>query len=205
MKYLIAFQKQHNLVPDGILGIKTLCKMQQVFNIKSNEATAHFVAQIAHETQNFKRGEENLNYSVTGLLNVFSKYFPNKKIAKQYARKPVAIANRVYANRMGNGDEHSGEGWLYRGRGAIQLTGKENYKLFSLTVQDDLVCAPNLAKTKYFFEVALWFFNHKNLWQHCHHVSYEDVCTITKKINGGYNGLEHRYNLTKHYYKILSN
>ena len=205
MKYLIAFQKQHNLLPDGIIGIKTLCKMQQVFGISSNEATAHFVAQITHETGNFKHAEENLNYSAKALRNVFSKYFPTQELANQYARNPVAIANRVYANRMGNGNEHTGEGWLYRGRGAIQLTGKTNYKLFSEAMQEDFICNPNLVVTDFYFQVAVWYFNHRNLWQHCHFISYEDVSKLTKKINGGYNGLEHRYNLTNHFYKLLSN
>lgn len=204
MKYLKTFQRNNNLVPDGIIGIKTLRKFKEVFHLKNNEQTAHFIGQLAHESANFSRGEESFNYSEKRLLKVFKNHF-TKKTAKQYVGYPVCIANKVYANRMKNGNEQSGEGYLFRGRGALMLTGKQNYQLFSQFICEDVTLKPSLVKTNYYFESALWYFNHNNLWRYCNHINQRDITQLTKLINGGYNGLDHRYNLTNHYYKILSN
>ena len=118
---------------------------------------AHFLAQCAHESGNFKVLYENLNYSSEGLLKIFPKYFKDKATADLYARKPEKIGNRVYASRMGNGDEASGEGYKFRGRGFIQLTGKDNYKAFSDYIKEDCVANPDLVATKYPLACAAFF------------------------------------------------
>jgi putative chitinase len=152
---------------------------------------AHFLAQILHESGNFRFKEENLNYSVQGLRAVFPKYFPNDEIAEEYARKPEKIASRVYGSRMGNGDESSGDGWKYRGRGLIQLTGCDNYKAcgsalkLNLTENPDLLCEnPEVIVLS-----ACWYWASRNLNVLADN---DDILGITKKINGGINGLEDR-------------
>jgi len=153
---------------------------------------AMFLRQVAHESGNLRAVTENLNYSVQGLRSTFRKYFPNDEIAAQYARQPEKIANRVYANRMGNGDEASGDGWKYRGRGLIQLTGKNNYTAFSLhadnnaLIEPDLVALPELAA-----ESAGWFWVTNGLNKLA---DTGDVKVVTRRINGGYNGLDDRQN-----------
>ena len=157
---------------------------------------AAFVAQVAHESGQFNFVKENLNYSSKGLMGTFKKYFPNEALAKQYERKPEKIANRVYANRMGNGDESSGDGYRYCGRGLIQLTGKNNYTKFS----QDL--GISLEETVKYLETpegavssAGWFWDNNNLNQYC---DKDDFVTLTKRINGGTIGLadrEHHYHL----------
>lgn len=163
---------------------------------------AHFLGQCDHESNGFKVKEENLNYSANGLLNIFPKYF-TKKTAEQYARKPQSIANHVYGNRMGNGDEKSGDGWKFRGRGYIQLTGKNNYASFSKFIGEDCVSNPDLVATKYPFESALWFFKTNNIFSLCKDVSDATILAVTKKINGGINGLADRNAKTKKYYSEI--
>ena len=152
---------------------------------------AHFIAQLAHESGSFKYHTENLNYSAKALRGVFGKYFPTDEGAEAYARQPEYIANRVYANRMGNGDESSGEGWKYRGRGLIQLTGKENYTRCGEALGLDLVERPEQVAEDPHVAVAAaaWFWNQRKLNDHA---DEDDVTTITKRINGGYHGLEDR-------------
>ena len=204
MNYIKIFQKNNFLVPDGIIGIKTLLKMKEVFNLPSNEATAHFIGQIDHETAGFKFDKENLNYSSVGLRRVFSKYFPTIELAIKYARKPELIANRVYANRMGNGPETSGDGWKFSGKGSLQLTGKNNYTAFSSFVGDfGTVENPNTILPKHYWTVAIFFFEKNNLFSITNEVDYNSIRKLTKKINGGYNGLQHRYDMTIKYYKLL--
>ena len=148
-----------------------------------------FVAQIAHESGNFKYMSENLNYSDTGLLKTFKKYF-NAAQAKEYARKPEKIANRVYANRMGNGDEKSGDGFKYRGGGLIQLTGKNNYTAFAKFIGMPLDKAVEYVRTpEGAVESAIWFFFENSLWSMA---NTGQVTNTTKRINGGTNGLEDR-------------
>jgi len=158
---------------------------------------AHFMAQIEHES-GLKPISENLNYSAQGLMQTFSKYF-NTSESLSYARKPEKIANRVYANRMGNGNEASGEGWKYRGRGFLQITGKINYH--QLANDTDLDCLKNpdllLEETNAMIS-ALWFWNKSNLNALA---DKDDLKGITRKINGGYNGLEHRKELLLKYKK----
>lgn len=203
MNHLIAFQKKNGLVADGIIGTNTLRKMREVFNLPSNSATAHFAGQLAHETSNFTRGEENLNYSAKRLQQIFLKYFPTWEKAEKYARNPVKIASRVYANRMGNGDEKSKDGWLYRGRGSIQLTGKSNYEKFGKYIGQDLQDCPDMVITHYYFECALWYFDANRIWRYTGDVTEESIKKVTKAINGGYNGLDHRTNLTRQFYLLL--
>lgn len=149
---------------------------------------AHFMAQIEHES-NLKPISENLNYSKEGLLKVFPKYF-NKDNVDQFARKPEKIANRVYANRMGNRNEQSGDGWKFRGRGFIQLTGFNNYKALSVTSNINYVNNPDLLLTEANALIAaLWFWSNNDL---NHLADLDDVVSITKKINGGLNGIDDR-------------
>ena len=163
------------------------------FNITNHLRLAHFLSQCAHESGNFKLLTENLNYSADGLLKIFPKYFKDKATADAYARKPEKIGSRVYANRMGNGDEASGEGYKFRGRGYIQLTGKDNYKQFSDFIGDDVVANPDLVATKYPLTSAAFFFNKNGLWTICDKGDTTDVVTlVTKRVNGGTHGLDDR-------------
>lgn len=204
MKYLRLFQKNNGLLQDGVLGLKTLTKMKEVFNLSTVEDVAHFVAQLDHETAGFKYDKENLNYSTEGLLKTFSKYFSNRTIASQYARQPERIANRVYANRMGNGNEQSGDGWRYSGKWSIQVTGKNNYTAFSRYKRDSRILRnPMSVLEKYYWDAGLWFFHSNNLFNLTKTVDYNSIRKLTKRINGGYNGLSHRYDLTMKYYNIL--
>lgn len=166
---------------------------------------AHFLSQIAHESGNFKFTVENLNYSSESLLKVFPKYFKDKATADRYARNPEIIGSRVYANRMGNGDEASKTGFKFRGRGYLQLTGFENYKAFSLFIGEDCTINPDLVATKYPMDSAVWFFNKNNLWSICDQgSSNETITALTKRINGGTHGLADRTEKFKNYHQLLS-
>jgi putative chitinase len=166
------------------------------FGLNSNIRLAHFLSQCAHESGNFKAVTENLNYGAKGLRSIFGKYFKDDATALAYERKPEKIANRVYSSRMGNGDEASGDGWKFRGRGYIQLTGKDNYTQFDKSVEDDILANPDLVATKFPLMSAAFFFERNNLWKICDGgADKEDVIALTKRINGGTHGLEDR--LTK--------
>jgi len=194
------YQEDKGLVPDGIVGKNTINAMVSDFRVNYLQIS-YFLGQIAHETANFRYSTENLNYSAKGLRNVFRKYFTVSQ-AELYQRKPEKIANRVYANRMGNGNEKSGDGWKYRDRGAIQLTGKTNYESFSKWVGDDTVLDnPDIVATKYYIDSAMYYFMTNNLFDNIGSLSYEICKRITKRVNGGYNGLEDRWVKTKKYYK----
>jgi putative chitinase len=169
------------------------------YNITSHVRLAHFMAQIAHESGNFKAVVENLNYSVDALLSVFPKYFKDKNgvldkaLALKYARNPEMIGSRVYASRMGNGDEASKEGYKFRGRGYLQVTGKDNYKAFSTFIGEDCVANPDLIATKYPMDSAMWFFDKNKLWDICDKGATNEVVTlVTKRVNGGTHGLDDR-------------
>jgi len=165
------------------------------FGVTTPLRLAHFLAQCAHESGNFTAVKENLNYSADGLRKIFGKYFPTPALAAQYARQPEKIANRVYASRMGNGDEASGDGFKFRGRGYIQLTGKENYGAFDKIVEEDILANPDLVATKYPLLSAAFFFNKNGLWAICDKGDSIDVVTmVTKKVNGGTHGIEDRIN-----------
>lgn len=162
---------------------------------------AHFLAQVAHESGGFKYAVENLNYSANALYAVFRKYFPSLAVADGYARQPEKIANKVYANRLGNGDEASGDGYKYRGRGLIQLTGKDNYTSFGAKAQIDAVGNPDIVATpEYSLASACWFWQSRNLNKYA---DADDVVMVTKRINGGTNGLENREHFLEEFKKLL--
>lgn len=189
-------------IPDAVLDQIPDC--MDKFSINTPLRLAHFLAQCAHESMDFKAVEENLNYSADALKRVFSKYFPGN-LADSYARQPEKIASRVYGGRMGNGDEASKEGYKFRGRGYIQLTGKENYSKFAAAIDDDVVGNPDLVKSKYPLLSAAWFWNTKSLNQLADQGNSDDVVTqITKKVNGGTLGLKDRIQHFKKYYALLS-
>ena len=174
--------------------------IMQKFGIENRLRLSHFLAQTAHESGNFKHTVENMNYSADGLLKIFSKYFKDKATAEMYARKPEMIGSRVYANRMGNGNEASKEGFKFRGRGYIQLTGKDNYKQFSDFIGEDCVSNPDLVSTKYPLTSAAFFFNKNGIWTLCDKGATKDeIVAVTKRVNGGTIGLDDRIH---HFQKI---
>lgn len=176
------------------------------FGITTPLRLAHFLAQCGHESGGFRAFSENLNYGAKGLLSIFPKYFKTIEKAKAYERKPEKIANLVYANRMGNGDEASGDGWKHRGRGALQTTGKSNYQDFAKFMNmPEILTNPDLVATKYPLASAAFFFKKNNLWAICDKGSSEEVVTlVTKKVNGGTIGLPDRKKHFKEYYNLLS-
>jgi putative chitinase len=183
--------------------------MAEVVEATKNSATsplrlAHFLAQCSHESDNFRLIRENLNYSSEGLKTTFKKYFPTEALAIAYARQPEKIGSRVYANRMGNGDEASGDGWKFRGRGFIQLTGKENYKAFGDFIKEDLIANPDLVATKYPLTSAVYFFDKNKIWDICDKGDTDAILTLVKmKVNGGKNGLDDRLNKFKTYKNLI--
>ena len=197
---LVNLQKKIGVTADGAFGPGTL-KAAAAFYKLSHDRAAHFFAQTAHESGGFKAFSENLNYGAKGLRGIFGKYFPTDALARAYERQPMKIANRVYANRMGNGDEASGEGWLFRGRGSLQLTGKFNFKAFSDYIgRPDVMTNPDIVATELAFESALWFFDKNKLWSICDQgVNDAAILALTKRINGGTHGLDDRKLKTKKY------
>jgi len=202
MSKILEFQTANGLSADGILGKASFTKMKELWKV-NDEQLAHILGQCHHESGGFKADVENLNYSTKGLLGVFKKYFPTEALANQYQRQPEKIANRVYASRMGNGDEKSGDGWKFRGRGALQLTGKDNYKAFTTFIKEDCVANPDLVKKKYFFESALFFFNKNGLLPLATTVTTDSITKISKRVNGGTHGLEDRIVQTNKFYKQI--
>jgi putative chitinase len=171
---------------------------------------SHFLAQCAHESGNFSVKQENLNYSAKRLQEVFGKYFTTHAKALLYERKPIKIASLVYGNRMGNGDEQSIEGYKYRGRGYIQLTGKNNYLLFDKSLNEtglevDIIGNPDLVATTYPLISAAWFFNKSNLNEIADLGGTKEIITkVTKKVNGGTHGLDSRISYFNKFYKKLN-
>jgi putative chitinase len=188
-------------VPDTV--IAQIPEVMQKFGIDTPVELAHFLAQCGHESGGFRVVNENLNYSAKGLLGIFKKYFPTQALAEQYQRKPEKIANRVYGGRMGNGPEASGEGFKFRGRGYIQLTGKQNYTAFGKAIGVDIVANPDLVATKYPLLSAAWFFS-KNCLSRCKDASDASVLAVTKCVNGGTIGLADRQKHFKEYYHLLA-
>jgi putative chitinase len=167
--------------------------IMEKFGIDNPLKLSHFLSQCAHESGNFKFLNENLNYSADGLRKIFPKYFPTLEAANKYARQPEKIANKVYGGRMGNGDEASGDGFKFRGRGYIQLTGKDNYAAFDKFVDDDIMANPDLVATKYPLTSAAFFFHKNKLWDICDKGHGDDVVlAVTKRVNGGTHGLADR-------------
>jgi putative chitinase len=171
------------------------------YDINTPLRVAHFVAQCAHESGNFVFIKENLNYKAASLQKIFGKYFPTGELAAQYANKPEKIANRIYANRMGNGNEASGDGYRYCGRGLIQLTGKDNYTFFAGSLSIPVEEASDyLATFEGAAQSACWFWEQNNLNRFA---DANDVKGLTKAINGGYIGLEDRISHTEHALHVL--
>lgn len=197
-------QEKVGVVADGAFGKGTITAAMEFYKMSPVRA-AHFFAQTAHESGNFRAFTENLNYGAKGLRSVFGKYFPTDELAEQYERQPEKIANIVYANRMSNGDEASGDGWKYRGRGALQLTGKANYQEFADYLgKPEIMENPDLVATEYSFESAIFFFEKNNLWRICDEgISEDTIVKLTRRINGGTHGLQDRLEKTMKFAEML--
>lgn len=174
------------------------------YGIVTVSRVAGWLSQTGHESMDFRTLQENLNYSASGLMRTFPRYFPNEAVANSYHRQPMKIANRAYANRMGNGPESSGDGWNFRGRGILQITGKDNYRRCSLALygneilleQPDLLLEPDGS-----IRSACWYWNSRNI---NNDADNNDVRAMTLKINGGYHGLDDRTNRFNRCMDVLS-
>jgi putative chitinase len=190
-------------IPDAV--IAQIPGVMEKFQVNTPLRLAHFLAQCGHESAGFKATQENLNYGAKGLMTIFKKYFPTEALAKAYERQPEKIASKVYGSRMGNGDEASKEGYKFRGRGYIQLTGKDNYAAFDKTVEDDILASPDLVATKYPLLSAAWFWSKNGLNVLADKGATDaDVTAITKRVNGGTIGLPDRIKHFKEYHKLLA-
>lgn len=194
--------KLKGAIPDSVL--TQIPDTMAKFQINTPLRLAHFLAQCGHESGGFRSVSENLNYSAERLKVIFPKYFKQPGLAEAYARKPELIGSRVYGGRMGNGEEGTRDGYKYRGRGYIQLTGKNNYAAFDKFVEDDIVANPDLVATKYPLLSAAWFF-HKNCITKCDKGASDDVVSsVTRCVNGGQIGIEDRIRKFKKYYSLLA-
>ena len=179
--------------------------LQEVFHryeINTPERQAAFIGQCAHESMNFTKLEENLNYSAEALMKTWPSRFPTMEVAQQYARNPEKIANKVYGGRMGNGTEETGDGWLYHGRGLIQLTGKDNYTLAGDALNMDFLHSPDYVLVpKYAALTAGWYWNKRQLNKEA---DAKDYTGMTKKINGGTIELDDRIAHIKHAQEVMT-
>jgi putative chitinase len=190
--------KLHGHIPDDVSAQLT----QTTFDDITPLRLAHFLAQCDHESGGFRYVVENLNYSAEGLIKTFGKRFAG--VAERYARKPEAIANRAYADRLGNGNESSGDGWRYIGRGYIQITGKDNYKHAGFCLGRNFLENPDLVAQAYPLATAAWFFKYNDIWRICDRGATEQVVKeVTRRVNGGTIGLEERIKLFNKYWEIL--
>jgi putative chitinase len=190
-------------IPDAV--IQMIPDTAAKFQINTPLRLAHFLAQCGHESGGFKATQENLNYSAKGLAGIFKKYFPTEAAAAPYARNPQKIASKVYGGRMGNGPESTGEGYKFRGRGYIQLTGKENYTAFGKSIGEDILSNPDVVASKYALLSAAWFFSKNGLHKMADGGATDAVVTsITKRVNGGTIGLADRIKHFKEYYSLLA-
>ena len=190
-------------IPDSVIAMipDTAAK----FEINTPLRLAHFLAQCGHESGGFKVTQENLNYSAKGLAGIFKKYFPTEAVATPYARQPQKIANKVYANRMANGSEASGDGYKFRGRGYIQLTGRDNYTQFGKAIGEDIANNPDVVSSNYALLSAAWFWSKNGLNKLADGGAGDTVVTsITKRVNGGTIGLPDRIKHFKEYYHLLA-
>ena len=198
----LSLEKLKGHIPDSV--IAQIPETAIKFNITNNLRLAHFLAQCGHESGGFKVFQENLNYSVDGLKKIFPKYFPGN-LSESYAKQPEKIASKVYGGRMGNGDESTKEGYKFRGRGALQTTGKENYKKLGDFLGIDLISNPDLVATKYQLASAAFFFESNKLWSICDKgADVETVTAVTKRVNGGVIGINDRIKHFNEYYSLLS-
>jgi putative chitinase len=190
-------------IPDAV--IAQIPDTAAKFQINTPLRLAHFLAQCGHESGGFKATQENLNYSAKGLNGIFKKYFPTEAAAKAYERQPAKLASKVYGGRMGNGPESTQEGYKFRGRGYIQLTGKENYTAFGKAINEDILSNPDKVASSYALLSAAWFFNKNGLHKMADGGATDAVVTsITKRVNGGTIGLPDRIKHFKEYYSLLA-
>jgi putative chitinase len=196
----LKLDKLRGHIPESV--ISQIPEVVTKFGIDTPLKLAHFLAQCGHESGGFRVVSENLNYSAQGLRNIFPKYFPGN-LSESYSRNPQKIANKVYGGRMGNGPESTGEGFKFRGRGYIQLTGKDNYTAFGRAINEDIVNNPDLVSTKYPLLSAAWFFS-KNCLRRVTDASNTAVTNVTRCVNGGTIGLADRLKHFKEYYDLLS-
>jgi putative chitinase len=199
----LKLDKLRGHIPDAVISMipDTAAK----FQINTPLRLAHFLAQCGHESGGFRATQENLNYSAKGLNGIFKKYFPTEAAAAAYARNPQKIANKVYSNRMGNGTEASGDGYKFRGRGYIQLTGKDNYTAFGKSIGEDMTANPDKVASTYALLSAAWFFSKNGLHKMADGGATDAVVTsITKRVNGGTIGLADRIKHFKEYYHLLA-
>lgn len=188
-------------IPDKV--IEQIPDTAKKFNITTPLRLAHFLSQCGHESGGFRLVNENVNYSAAGLKGIFGKYFPGN-LSESYARQPQKIASKVYGGRMGNGPESTGDGYKFRGRGYIQLTGKDNYTRFGKFIGEDTVANPDLVATKYPLASAAFFFDSNKLWSICDKGSDNATVTaVTKRVNGGTIGLADRIKHFNEYYNLL--
>lgn len=198
----LKLEKLKGYIPNSV--ITQIPDTAAKFEINTPLRLAHFLAQCGHESGGFSLTKENLNYSAKGLNGTFNKYFPTLESAVPYERKPDKIANKVYGGRMGNGPESSGEGAKFCGRGYIQLTGKENYTAFGKSINEDILSNPDRVASDYALLSAAWFFNKNGLHKMADEGSSDTVVTkITKRVNGGYIGIDDRIKHFKEYYNLL--
>lgn len=199
----LKLDKLRGHIPDAV--IAQIPDTAAKFGINTPLRLAHFLAQCGHESGGFKAVQENLNYSAKGLNGIFKKYFPTEAAAAAYARNPAKIAAKVYGGRMGNGPEATGEGYKFRGRGYIQLTGKDNYKAFGVSIGEDMTANPDKVATHYPLLSAAWFFSKNGLHKLADGGATDAVVTtITKRVNGGTIGLSDRIKHFKEYYSLLA-
>jgi putative chitinase len=199
----LKLEKLKGHIPDSV--IAQIPDTASKFQINTPLRLAHFLAQCGHESGGFRATQENLNYSAKGLMGIFKKYFPTQSLAEQYQRNPQKIASKVYGGRMGNGPESTGEGFKFRGRGYIQLTGKENYTAFGKSINEDMTANPDKVASDYALLSAAWFFNKNGLHKMADEGATDMVVTkITKRVNGGTIGLADRIKHFKEYYHLLS-
>jgi len=199
----LKLEKLRGYIPDAV--IAQIPDTASKFNINTPLRLAHFLAQCGHESGGFKVTQENLNYSAKGLMGIFKKYFPTQQLAEAYQRQPQKIANKVYASRMDNGNEASGDGYKFRGRGYIQLTGRANYTAFGKAINEDIANNPDVVSGKYALLSAAWFWSKNGLNTLADGGASDQVVTsITKRVNGGTIGLPDRIKHFKEYYHLLA-
>ena len=199
----LKLEKLRGHIPDAV--IAQIPDTASKFAINTPLRLVHFLAQCGHESGGFRATQENLNYSAKGLTGTFKKYFPSEAAATPYARNPVKIASKVYGGRMGNGPESTQEGYKFRGRGYIQLTGKENYTAFGKSINEDICSNPDKVASSYALLSAAWFFSKNGLHKMADEGASDAVVTkITKRVNGGTIGLADRIKHFKEYYKLLA-
>ncbi len=199
----LKLDKLRGHIPDSV--IAQIPETAEKFGLNTPLRLAHFLAQCGHESGGFRVVNENLNYSAKGLMGIFKKYFPTQSLAEQYQRKPEAIASKVYGGRMGNGPESTKEGFKFRGRGYIQLTGKDNYTAFGKAINEDMTANPDKVATHYPLLSAAWFFTKNGLHKIADQGASDTVVTqITKRVNGGTIGLADRIKHFKEYYHLLA-